>query len=161
MIIYCTTSKYINWFKGKLDFNQFLSFSSLSPRRFSSICYWKFLILHKYLLLRSCHFVSNRKCEIFCPYFLYFSTYLSSAVDFAASDLGGEVSVSSLSWSDPDPSIGIALEQSTVGIPFRVLIRTLVNLSLLGKIPRTSINRKKSPFLESFTLSYQCTENHS
>lgn len=63
-------------------------------------------------------------------------------MDFAASDLGGEVSVSSLSWSDPDPSIGIALEQSTVGIPFRVLIRTLVNLSLLGKIPRTSKNRK-------------------
>lgn len=74
-------------------------------------------------------------------------------MDFAASDLGGEVSVSSLSWSDPDPSIGIALEQSTVGIPFSVLIRTLVNRSLLGKIPRTSINRKTS-------LSLNCSCSH-
>ena len=68
--------------------------------------------------------------------------YPSSAVDLATSDLGGDVSESSLSGSDTEPSMGIALEQSTEGIPFNVLIRTVVNLSLVGEIPSISKNEK-------------------
>ena len=37
-----------------------------------------------------------------------------------------------------EPSMGTALAHRTDGIPFRVLVKTLVNFSLEGEIPRTS-----------------------
>lgn len=38
-----------------------------------------------------------------------------------------------------EPSIGTALAHSTDGIPFKVLVSTLMNFSFDGDIPRTSV----------------------
>ena len=42
-----------------------------------------------------------------------------------------------------EPSMGTALAHRTDGMPFRVLVKTFVNFSLDGEIPRTSAISQK------------------